>query len=31
VDGERVVGLVTFDSVAQAVQLRAELNRSTAV
>jgi CBS domain-containing protein len=29
VDGERVVGLVTFDSVAQAVQLRAELNRST--
>ena len=27
VDGERVVGLVTLDSVAQAVQIRAELNR----
>jgi Zn-dependent protease/CBS domain-containing protein len=31
VDGERVVGLVTFDSVAQAVQIRAELKRSKAV
>jgi Zn-dependent protease/CBS domain-containing protein len=28
VDNERVVGLVTLDSVAQAVQIRAELNRS---
>jgi Zn-dependent protease/CBS domain-containing protein len=27
VDGERVVGLVTLDSVAQAVQIRTELNR----
>jgi Zn-dependent protease/CBS domain-containing protein len=29
VDGEKIVGLVTFDSVAQAVQIRAELKRRT--
>lgn len=31
VDGERVVGLVTLESVAQAVQIRAELKRSAGV
>jgi CBS domain-containing protein len=30
VDNERVVGLVTLDSVAQAVQIRAELGRTPA-
>jgi Zn-dependent protease/CBS domain-containing protein len=30
VEGERVVGLVTLDSVAQAVQIRADLNRGVA-
>jgi CBS domain-containing protein len=27
VDGERIVGLVTLDSISQALQIRAELNR----